>query len=157
MLGLVVALLAIYAIYGAVVTSPYQRRFAVPGAEKRPTRNRAGKALGEGAMKFCLVPRQTHPTAPLDPIKGDPAPHHRHVMKEWLAKGQDAEFDLCIQLATPTSLTARPACRICTGRPRVRWSANAPSGRPDPHRVVSVRWFDAHSSDWVIATPHGMF
>lgn len=58
-------------------------------------------ALGEGAMKFCLVPRQTHHTTSIDPMKGDPAPHHRHVMKDWLAKGQNAEFDLCVQLATP--------------------------------------------------------
>jgi hypothetical protein len=51
-------------------------------------------ALGEGMMKFCLTPRQTHQTPSIDPIKGDPAPHHRHVMTEWMTQGKDAEFDL---------------------------------------------------------------
>ena len=58
-------------------------------------------ALGEGAMKFCLTPRQAHQTKSIDPMKGDPAPHHRQAMKDWLAKGKDAEFDLCVQIATP--------------------------------------------------------
>jgi hypothetical protein len=29
-------------------------------------------ALGEGLMKFCLTPRQSHPSTSIDPIKGDP-------------------------------------------------------------------------------------
>lgn len=62
--------------------------------------------LGEGLMKFCLTPRQTQQTPSIDPIKSDPAPHHRQVMKEWMTQGKDAQFDLCIQIATPDCIPA---------------------------------------------------
>lgn len=57
-------------------------------------------ALGDGAMKFCLRPRQAHPIAPVDAGGADPALRHRAAMTAWVAAGEDAAFDLCVQLAT---------------------------------------------------------
>lgn len=63
-------------------------------------------ALGEGAMKFCLRPRQAHVISPIDLKRTDPTRPHRAAMEAWLAAGKDAEFDLCVQLATPESIPA---------------------------------------------------
>lgn len=63
-------------------------------------------ALGEGAMKFSLRPRQTHAISPIDLKKTDPTRPHRAAMEAWVAAGEDAAFDLCVQLATPESIPA---------------------------------------------------
>ena len=57
-------------------------------------------ALGDGAMKFCIRPRQTHDLPPTDTTKGDPALRQRAAMEAWVAAGEDAVFELCVQLAT---------------------------------------------------------
>ena len=61
-------------------------------------------ALGDGAMKFCLRPRQGHPIEPVDAGAGDRAQRHRAAMQAWIAAGEDAVFDLCLQLATPACI-----------------------------------------------------
>ena len=58
-------------------------------------------ALGDTAMKFSLTPRQTHPVPETDLLKADVAATDAANMQAWLAAGEDAEFDLGIQLATP--------------------------------------------------------
>lgn len=60
--------------------------------------------LGEGAMKFCIRPRQAHRIPPVDAGKGDPALRQRDAMEAWVAAGEDAVFDLCVQLATPACI-----------------------------------------------------
>jgi len=60
--------------------------------------------LGEGAMKFCFRPRQKHPIEPLRIGAGDPARPHHEALRTWIAAGQDAVFDLCVQIATPACL-----------------------------------------------------
>jgi hypothetical protein len=57
-------------------------------------------ALGEGAMKFCLRPRQTHTLEPVDISTADLAARQHAAMEAWMAAGKDAVFDLCVQLAT---------------------------------------------------------
>lgn len=61
-------------------------------------------ALGSGAMKFCFRPRQTHPISQVDPRSEDPTGAHRSALEDWQKAGQDARFDLCVQLATDTCL-----------------------------------------------------
>lgn len=56
--------------------------------------------LGEGAMKFSLIPNQQHPISPVD-LGKDPTLPHSDAMDVWLKEGNDVSFDLCIQLATP--------------------------------------------------------
>lgn len=63
-------------------------------------------ALGEGAMKFCLIPKQAHEMPAIDVLKTDPAPPHKQAMNAWLAEGKDARFDLRVQLATPESIAS---------------------------------------------------
>jgi hypothetical protein len=63
-------------------------------------------ALGDGAMKFCLRPRQAHPIPPVDEGRGDRALRHRAAMEEWVEAGEDAVFDLGVQLATPDCIPA---------------------------------------------------
>ncbi len=62
--------------------------------------------LGDGAMKFCLRPRQAHDLPPANAAQGDPALRHRAAMQAWVAAGTDAAFDLCVQLATPECIPA---------------------------------------------------
>jgi hypothetical protein len=57
-------------------------------------------ALGEGAMKFSLRPRQAHGIEPSDAKTGEPTKAHRDALQAWIAEGKDAAFDLCVQLAT---------------------------------------------------------
>jgi hypothetical protein len=57
-------------------------------------------ALGDGAMKMCLRPRQTHAIDPVLPADAGAAQRHRAAMEAWMASGKDAVFDLCVQLAT---------------------------------------------------------
>lgn len=61
-------------------------------------------ALGEGAMKFSLSPRQSHDVPDTDPMTSDIAAVNRDAMAGWLARGEDAVFTLSVQLATPDSL-----------------------------------------------------
>ncbi|MEP1207473.1 MAG: hypothetical protein ABJM29_15975 [Rhizobiaceae bacterium] len=56
--------------------------------------------LGDGAMKFSLMPNQAHKVAAID-LSKDPTIPHKQAMDSWLAEGQEASFDLCVQLATP--------------------------------------------------------
>lgn len=56
-------------------------------------------ALGEGAMKFCLVPKQTHALSEEINKVDNPFAVHKNAMVSWMAKGENAQFDLCIQLA----------------------------------------------------------
>jgi hypothetical protein len=58
-------------------------------------------ALGDGAMKLCIRPRQPHHLPPMAAANGDPALRHRAAMEAWVAAGEAAVFDLCVQLATP--------------------------------------------------------
>lgn len=89
-----------------------RRARAFAGRPPATTTGWAGKAyyslgpfaLGDGAMKFCLRPRQTHDIPPVDEAKGDPAMRHRAAMEAWVAEGKDAAFDLCVQLATPNCI-----------------------------------------------------
>lgn len=91
-----------------------RRATAYAGRPPATTTGWAGKAyyslgpfrLGDGAMKFCLRPRQTHDIPPVDAGKGDPALRHRAAMEAWVAAGEDAVFDLCVQLATPDCIPA---------------------------------------------------
>jgi hypothetical protein len=57
-------------------------------------------ALGDGAMKMCLRPRQTQPIEPVMPSDDDATQRRRAAMEAWIAAGKDAVFDLCVQLAT---------------------------------------------------------
>jgi hypothetical protein len=57
-------------------------------------------ALGDGAMKMCLRPRQTHTIAQVLPADADATQRHRAAMEAWVAAGKEAVFDLCVQLAT---------------------------------------------------------
>lgn len=61
-------------------------------------------ALGDGAMKFCIRPRQSHRIQPADAGEGDPVQRQRAAMETWVAAGEDAVFDLCVQLATPACI-----------------------------------------------------
>jgi hypothetical protein len=63
-------------------------------------------ALGDGAMKLCLRPRQTHPITPVDGKTGEPTKAAREALQAWIAAGQDAVFDLGVQLATPACIPA---------------------------------------------------
>jgi hypothetical protein len=63
-------------------------------------------ALGDGAMKFCLRPRQAHAAEPADPRTGNPTKSAREALLAWIAAGQDAVFDLGVQLATPECIPA---------------------------------------------------
>lgn len=63
-------------------------------------------ALGDGAMKLCIRPLQNHRIPPVDAGKGDPALRQRAAMQAWVAAGEDAVFDLCVQLATPACIPA---------------------------------------------------
>ena len=54
--------------------------------------------LGQGAMKMCLRPLQTHTIAPLELDRA--ALGQKEAMREWMAQGEDAQFELCVQLAT---------------------------------------------------------
>jgi hypothetical protein len=63
-------------------------------------------ALGDGAMKLCIRPRQTHELPPAAHAKGDPALRHRAAMEAWVAAGREAVFDLCVQLATDACIPA---------------------------------------------------
>ena len=91
-----------------------RRAMAYAGRPPATTTGWAGKsyyslgpfALGDGAMKFCIRPRQTHEIPPVDAAKGDPALRHRAAMEAWVAAGEDAVFDLCVQLATPGCIPA---------------------------------------------------
>lgn len=58
-------------------------------------------ALGEGAMKFCLLPVKPHKVAEHDLTKIDFAAFSKKNMEDWLASGEEAEFTLSVQLATP--------------------------------------------------------
>lgn len=89
-----------------------RRAMSFAGRPPATTTGWAGKAyyslgpfaLGDGAMKFCIRPRQTHVIGPVDAGKGDPALRHRAAMEAWVAAGEDAVFDLCVQLATPACI-----------------------------------------------------
>ena len=91
-----------------------RRATAFAGRAPATTTGWAGKAyyslgpfaLGDGAMKFCIRPRQTHAIPPVDAGRGDPALRHRAAMEAWVAAGQDAVFDLCVQLATAECVPA---------------------------------------------------
>lgn len=61
-------------------------------------------ALGDGMMKFGLLPRQAHEMAEIDVLKEEPTGPHRQAMEDWFAGGKDAVFDLCIQLAKPEAI-----------------------------------------------------
>jgi hypothetical protein len=61
-------------------------------------------ALGDGAMKFCLEPRQKHPLGTDDGDAAEPASRQRAAMERWVAAGEDAVFDLCVQLGTTTAI-----------------------------------------------------
>lgn len=58
-------------------------------------------ALGEGAMKFCLRPNQKHDLPKSDSGDDNPFVLHEAAMGEWLNLGENASFDLCVQIATP--------------------------------------------------------
>ncbi len=58
-------------------------------------------ALGDGAMKFCLRPVKPHRVAKHDRTKIDFAAFNKANMDDWLASGEEAEFTLAVQLATP--------------------------------------------------------
>ncbi len=58
-------------------------------------------ALGDGAMKFCLLPVKPHKVAEHDRMKVDFAALSKANMDAWLASGEEAEFTLAVQLATP--------------------------------------------------------
>ena len=57
-------------------------------------------ALGEGAMKFRLVPVTQHNVAEHDPMKRDVTQVYKANMDAWLQDGKDAKFRLGVQLAT---------------------------------------------------------
>jgi hypothetical protein len=64
-------------------------------------------ALGDGAMKLCLHPRQLHPLSEAD--KGsskEPTQQQRAALQAWVAAGKDAVFDLGVQLATAACIPA---------------------------------------------------
>lgn len=61
-------------------------------------------ALGEGAMKLCAKPRQRQPIKPIDVRNESWTARHREAMVAWLEAGEDAVFDLCVQLATPEAI-----------------------------------------------------
>jgi hypothetical protein len=63
-------------------------------------------ALGDGAMKMCLRPRQSHAIEPVLPADGAATQRHRAAMEAWIAAGKEAVFDLCVQLATPACIPA---------------------------------------------------
>ncbi len=58
-------------------------------------------ALGEGAMKFCLKPTQSHELAEVINKVDNPFALLKQAMDSWIKNGNNAEFDLCVQLATP--------------------------------------------------------
>ena len=58
-------------------------------------------ALGEGAMKFALLPIKSHKVAENDRAKIDYADFSKKNMDDWFAAGEGAEFALAVQLATP--------------------------------------------------------
>jgi len=58
-------------------------------------------ALGKGAMKFALLPVKPHKVAEHDRMKIDFAAFSKKNMDDWLASGEEAEFTLAVQLATP--------------------------------------------------------
>lgn len=60
-------------------------------------------ALGKAITKFSLRPRQSHPIPPVD-LESDPTIPHKDAFDRWLEAGQDATFDLMLQLATPESI-----------------------------------------------------
>jgi hypothetical protein len=63
-------------------------------------------ALGDGAMKMCLRPRQQQAIEPVMPADADATKRRRAAMQAWVAAGKDAVFDLCVQLATPACIPA---------------------------------------------------
>ena len=58
-------------------------------------------ALGPGAMKFAVLPVTSHKVAEHDRSKMDFAAFSKGKMEDWLASGNEAEFTLAVQLATP--------------------------------------------------------
>lgn len=58
-------------------------------------------ALGTGAMKFAFLPLNQHQVAEHDRMKMDFAALSKKNMDDWLTSGEEAEFELAIQLATP--------------------------------------------------------
>ncbi len=58
-------------------------------------------ALGDGAMKFALLPVKPHKVAEHDRMKMDFAAFSKKNMDDWLVSGEEAEFTLAVQLATP--------------------------------------------------------
>ena len=58
-------------------------------------------ALGDGAMKFALLPVKPHKVAEHDRAKVDFAALSKQNMDDWLASGEETEFTLAVQLATP--------------------------------------------------------
>jgi len=58
-------------------------------------------ALGDGAMKFRLVPETRHDVAENDPLRRDVTAVYKDNMDAWIEAGEDAKFRLGIQLATP--------------------------------------------------------
>ena len=63
-------------------------------------------ALGEGAMKFALLPAKPHTVAEYDRAKIDFAAFSKKNMDDWLAAGEEAEFILAVQLATSDCIPA---------------------------------------------------
>jgi hypothetical protein len=64
-------------------------------------------ALGDGAMKLCLRPRQAHPLREAE--KGsskERTQQQRAALQAWAAAGKHALFDLGVQLATPGCIPA---------------------------------------------------
>lgn len=76
----------------------------VTGWAGKPYFSAGPYALGDGAMKFSLMPKQDHKIPAVDLKKGDPVAAHKAAMEEWLDRKQDAEFDLCVQIATPDAI-----------------------------------------------------
>lgn len=61
-------------------------------------------ALGDGAMKFALLPTKPHIVAKHDRLKGDLAAANKANMDDWLVAGAAAEFTLAVQLAIPSCI-----------------------------------------------------
>jgi hypothetical protein len=62
-------------------------------------------ALGDGAMKFCLRPRQGHPLSEADKASSsERTQQQRAALQSWVAAGKEAVFDLGVQLATPACI-----------------------------------------------------
>lgn len=82
--------------------APYRRQpESSKGWAGKPYYSLGPFALGDGAMKFRLVPETQHEVAENDPLKRDVTSVYKDNMDTWMNAGENAVFRLGVQLATP--------------------------------------------------------